>query len=124
MLSEQVASAGDLTRAVNWARRRASLDPFSEEGARLVMRRLAESGDRPAALLVYDRLCERLRRELSIAPSHKTRELARLLRASPSHVHVPAPGQVAARPRRLIRLIGREAELGLLRQAWDEAREG
>ena len=123
-LSEQAASAGDLPRAVNWARRRASLDPFSEEAARLVMRRLVESGDRSAALLAYDRLCERLRRELSIGPSHETRELARLLRASPSRGHVPAPEPVAVRPRRLIRLVGREAELGLLRQAWDEAREG
>ena len=124
-LSEQAASTGDLPRAVHWARRRASLDPFSEEGARLVMRRLDESGDRPAALVVYDRLCERLRRELSIAPSHETRELARMLRSSPSDGHVPvAEPAVVVRPRRLIRLVGREAELGLLRQAWDAAREG
>jgi len=124
-LSEQAASATDLPRAVHWARRRASLDPFSEEGARLLMRRLAESGDRPAALVAYDRLCERLRRELSIAPSHETRELARELRSRQLDGHVPVPEPVVAvRPRRLIRLVGREAELGLLRQAWDAAREG
>lgn len=124
-LSEQAASAGDLPRTVHWARRRASLDPFSEEGARLVMRRLAESGDRPAALVVYDRLCERLRRELSIAPSHETRELARALRSSPPGGHLPVREPAAAAPpRRLIRLVGREAELGLLRRAWDTAREG
>jgi len=124
-LSERAASAGDLPRAVHWARRRASVDPFSEEGARLVMRRLAESGDRPAALSVYDRLCERLRRELSIAPSSETRELARTLRVGPSDGHVPMPQPtVAVRPRRLIRLVGRDAELGVLRQAWDAARAG
>ena len=124
-LSEQAASVGDLPRAVSWARRRASLDAFSEDAARLVMRRLAESGDRPAALLVYNRLCERLRRELSIAPSRETRELARALRASPPVDHAPvAKPAVAVRPGRLIRLVGRETELGLLWQAWDAAREG
>jgi DNA-binding SARP family transcriptional activator/tetratricopeptide (TPR) repeat protein len=124
-LSDQAAAAGDVQRAVHWARRRASLDPFSEQSARLLMRRLAEAGDRPAALLVYERLYERLRRELSIAPSHETRELARALRASPPSGHVPvAEPAVAVRPSRLIRLVGRETELGLLRQAWDAAREG
>ena len=124
-LSERAASAGDLPRAVHWARRRATLDPFSEDGARLVMRRLTESGDRPAALVVYDRLCERLRRELSVAPSHATRELARALRSSRSGGDVPVPDPaVVIGPRRLIRLVGRDAELGLLRQAWDAARDG
>lgn len=124
-LSEQASSAGDVRRAVHWARRRASLDPFSEEAARLVMRRLAESGDRPAALLVYERLCERLRRELSVAPSRETRELASALRASPPGGRVPVPGPaVGVRPGRLLRLVGRETELGLLWQAWEAAREG
>ena len=124
-LSEQAASAGDLPRAVHWARRRAAVDPFSEEGARLVMRRLAESGDRPAALAVYDRLCERLRRELAIAPSNETRELAQELRSGPPVEHGPVPEPaVAVRQRRLIRLVGRDAELGLLRRPWDAAREG
>lgn len=124
-LSEQAASAGDLPRAVHWARRKAAVDPFSEEGARLVMRRLAESGDRAAALAVYDRLCERLRRELALAPSSETRGLAQELRSGPPVEHVPVrEPAITVRQRRLIRLVGRGAELGRLRQAWDAARQG
>ncbi len=124
-LSEQAATSGDLHGAVRWARRRAALDPFSEEAARLVMRRLAQSGDRSAALAVYDRLRERLRRELTLAPSSETRELAQQLRLEPPVGHVPIrEPAIAVRQPRLLRLVGRDAELGRLRQAWDAAREG
>ena len=44
------------------------------------MVRLAAAGDRPAALAAYERLRERLQRELSMAPSRATRELAEGLR--------------------------------------------
>lgn len=124
-LSEQASCAGDLPRAVHWARRRAAVDPFSEEGARLVMRRLVESGDRAAALAVYDRLCERLRRELALAPSPETRELAQELRSGPPVEYAPVrEPAIALRQRRLLRLVGRGAELARLRQAWDAARQG
>ncbi len=124
-LSEQASCAGDLRRAVHWARRKAAVDPFSEEGARLVMRRLAESGDRAAALAVYDRLCERLRRELALAPSSETRGLAQELRSGPPVEHAPVREPViVVRQRRLIRLVGRGAELGRLREAWGAARQG
>ena len=44
------------------------------------MRRLADAGDRPAAIRVYERLSRRLRDELRLAPARETRELAAVLR--------------------------------------------
>lgn len=89
------------------------------------MRRLAAGGDRPAALLVYDRPCERLRRELSIAPSGATRQLAQELRSDAHGDPRPSADPAMAAPRRrLIGLVGREAELERLRAAWQAAREG
>jgi DNA-binding SARP family transcriptional activator/tetratricopeptide (TPR) repeat protein len=124
-LSDESAAAGDLVGAVDWARRGATLDPFSEEAARLLMRRCVALGDRPGAILAYERLSERLRRELSVAPSGETRELAQELRRGLEgdrlSEQVPA---IAAPQRRLIGLVGREAELGRLRGAWDAATGG
>ena len=66
--------------AVRLARERVSLEPFSEEATRELMRRLTAVGDRAAALLAYDRLAERLRSELRTAPSAPTRALAEAVR--------------------------------------------
>src|SRR4051812_30945721 len=68
-LSEDADSRNDAAAAVEWARRAAVLDPLSEEAARTLMERLDAAGDRPAAPAVYQRLAQRLRRELRIAPS-------------------------------------------------------
>ena len=60
-LARLAAAAPDPAKAVSWARRRLALDPLDEDAARDLMRRLADAGDRPAALTVYDRLSDRLR---------------------------------------------------------------
>ncbi len=70
----------DLSAAIGFTRRQAALDPLAEEPQRDLMRRLAEAGDRGAAIRVYERLAQRLRAELRIAPSLQTRELADALR--------------------------------------------
>lgn len=135
-LCDRAASTGDQPAALHWARRRVALDPFSEEAARLLMRTLSDADDFPAALLVYDRLSERLRRELSVAPSAETRRLAEALRAgrSPDGQHQPLPAapprarhrapRRAARRSRLARLVGRDAELESLLEAWEAACAG
>src|SRR3954454_17229759 len=74
-LARLAAEAPAGPEAVGWARRRAALDPLDEEAARDLMRRLAEAGDRPGALAVADRLAERLRTALRLAPSAQTRAL-------------------------------------------------
>ena len=79
-LADQAAASGEMDEAVRLARERVSLEPFSEEATRELMRRLTAVGDRAAALLAYDRLVERLRSELRTAPSAPTRALAEAVR--------------------------------------------
>jgi DNA-binding SARP family transcriptional activator/tetratricopeptide (TPR) repeat protein len=112
-LAQRSAEAGEAAAAVGWARRRSALDPYSEEGARALMRRLADAGDRSAALAVYGRLVDRLRGELSIAVSSETRRLADELRAGRESGEQP---KGAARDR--LPLVGRARELESLLTAW------
>ena len=73
-------AAGDQDEALEWSRRAIAVDPLSEDAHRGLIARLAASGDRARALMVYRSLGERLRRELSVAPSPATRALVERLR--------------------------------------------
>lgn len=121
-LGELARESNDHVAAVGWARRAVALDPLSEEAARALMTRLASSGDRPAALAVYQRLAERLRRELRVPPSEPTWRLAEEIRTG-SDAAPPA-----AKPRRTgvraLPLVGRRVELEALREAWAAAADG
>ncbi|WP_259315039.1 AAA family ATPase [Capillimicrobium parvum] len=111
--------------AVELARRRLALDALDEDAARELMRRLAAAGDRSGALAVYDRLSERLRAHLGLAPSPPTRALSAELRAPPPEAEprpaaappppappAPLPPAPPAPP-----LVGRDAELAELLRA-------
>src|SRR3954452_23008742 len=80
-LARLAAAAERPADAVGWARRRLALDPLDEDAARDLMRRLADAGDRPGALAAYDRLSDRLRSALGLAPSAETRALVAEVRA-------------------------------------------
>src|SRR5215212_5491511 len=86
-LAADAEADGDLGAATALTRRIVALDPLAEEPQRELIRRLAAAGDRPAALAAYRRLQDRLRSELAIAPSARTRELVASLREDPG----PAP---------------------------------
>ena len=75
-LAARAESDGDLQKAIGYTRQQVALDPLAEEPQRDLMRRLAAAGDRAAAIKAYERLSQRLRDELRIAPSQATRELA------------------------------------------------
>ena len=77
----ELESTGDLQGAVRLTRKQAELDPLAEEPHRDLMRRLAGSGDRGAALAVYEKLAGRLREQLRAVPSAATRELAEAIRS-------------------------------------------
>ncbi len=99
--------------AVGYARRRLALDPLDEAAARDLMARLAAAGDRAGAFSVYDRLTERLRTQLSLAPSAATREAAAGLRAAAADpAAVEAPALAGRWP-----LVGRDDELAILLEA-------
>ncbi len=112
-----LADAACGEEALRWARELVRADPLSEDAARRLMRRLAEAGDRAAALAAYARLEERLRRELRVMPSRRTRELVAELRESePDEARSATPPDAVARavlPRGP--LAGRDAELARIR---------
>jgi DNA-binding SARP family transcriptional activator len=88
---EALAAAGvglggpELDLAERAARQLIKVAPFRESGHRLLMQTLAAEGNVAEALLAYDRLRERLREELGIAPSSSLQELhAELLRGAAS----------------------------------------
>ena len=113
-------SAGDVRRATELSRRAAALEPLSEETHRALMRRLAATGDRAAALAVHAELRTRLLQTLRVGPSEETRLLAEALRADP-----PAPAVPAALRRADTQLfVGRGEELARLRRLRDGPREG
>ncbi len=109
---------GDLAASIAWSRQQAAVDPFGEEAHRRLIARLAASGDRAAALLTYRTLAKRLRRELAIAPSQLTRELAEGLRAEPS------PTRAGPDLGGLLPLVGRAAQLGQLLDVWSATAAG
>ena len=126
-LGETAEAAGDLEAAVTYARRRLELDPVSEDAARVLMRRLAESGDRAAAVAAYEAFRGVLQRELGMAPSGETRALVEQLRAERRAPDVdvrklPLPHALAHGTQ--TPLIGRGGALGALRAAWHRAGAG
>jgi len=81
---------GEGDRALEVARRVASLDPLREEAHVELMCLLADSGDAAGALVQYARLERLLREELDTTPTAKTRELADQIRCG-SRVPSSAP---------------------------------
>ena len=113
--SRLAAAATTPADAVAWARRRLQLDPLDEDAARELMRRQAAAGDRAAALATYDRLSDRLREALGLAPSQQTRTLAGALRETEAPAAVRLEG---------VPLIGRDAELDALAGLWEHVQAG
>jgi DNA-binding SARP family transcriptional activator len=132
---EQIAAGcdavGDTAGALEWSRRAVGADPLNEDAHRSLIARLAASGDRARALVVYRSLCERLRRELAVAPSSVTRALVERLSIDAEDARPDAPvrrtgAPIAPGTRADARedssptapLIGRARELGRLRRIW------
>ena len=139
-LATQAESAGDMPRAVALGRRRAGLDPLDEGAHACLITRLAAAGHTVDALMCFDQHRDALRRELGIAPSPATQQLAESLRARPTPPDpVAAPSPPRRRPgeaepswvpgirfplpprlrlRQAAPFVGRAGELAELRRAW------
>ena len=100
-LARRAEQHDDAAAALAWTRRQVQLDPLAEEPHRRLMQRLAAVGDRAAAVVVYTRLHDRLRRELQIEPSAGTRQAPRRAEwdGATSTRHASRPGTAAGRPR-------------------------
>lgn len=84
------SAAGLLDRALEHARRAVALDPLQERFHRALMRLLARSGDRAAALAQFRACRELLERELGVEPDPETVLLEQQIRAG-DHATRPAP---------------------------------
>ncbi|MDQ4116866.1 MAG: AAA family ATPase, partial [Actinomycetota bacterium] len=110
----EVGAAAALTlghprQAVELAEEAVAREPLRESGHLLLMRALAGSGDRAAALAAYDRLRGTLADELGVDPSPAANEVhLRLLRGEPAELEA-----VTARPD-AAPFVGRDDELALL----------
>lgn len=81
---------GDPARAARFALRYVELEPWREEGHRKLMRLLALSGQRGAALAQYEACSRILARELGTVPDEQTRRLHACIRAGePLGVSLP-----------------------------------
>ena len=123
-LAADAESDGDLQTAIGYTRQQVALDQLAEEPQRDLMRRLAGAGDRAAAMRTYERLSQRLRDGLRIAPSQATRELAETLRhateaPSTENVIAAAPQYPAVVTLLFTDLVGSTELLGQLGE--DEA---
>ncbi|MFN8497210.1 MAG: BTAD domain-containing putative transcriptional regulator [Anaerolineae bacterium] len=104
---------GDFAAGIAYAERLVALDPWREEGHRALMRLLALSGDRNAALAAYETLRRILAEELLVEPTSETRALRdRLAAGEIGRAAPPAPAHNLPAP--LTPFVGREAELGEL----------
>ena len=115
------ARIGDLTGAVEAARRRVQLQPLEEVGYRTLMELQADLGDRAGAVSTFHHCASVLERELGVAPDPATRKAFQRLMA---HAGPAAQPQAAAdpgvrRPRLAApQLCGRSAELSVLQGVW------
>jgi DNA-binding SARP family transcriptional activator/tetratricopeptide (TPR) repeat protein len=127
LLSATRARTGDLTGAVDAARRRIQLQPLEEVGYRTLMLLQADLGDRAGAVSTYHHCASVLERELGVLPDPAIQQAFQRLMArgypagiSPRAVP-PAPGRSG---RAGGQLIGRNREFGLLQDLWRAAAGG
>ncbi len=99
---------GEYQEGLRYATRIVALAPWEEEGHRQLMRLLAKSGQRAAALTQYERCRRILHEELGVAPSAETRALYERIRYSPAPRH-----NLPAEP---TPFVGRKAELAEIAQ--------
>ena len=105
-LTAGYAARNEVDRAVEQARRLLQIEPWQESGYRRLMRLLARSGRRAAALAQYERCRRILAQELGVEPTAETVALAERIRAGT--LGMPTPPLPAA----ATLFIGRERELG------------
>ena len=105
-LLEQSKAEGDVTAAVDWARRAAQLAPHDEELQRRLITLLDRLGDRAGAVASYEEFARRLAADLETEPAAETKAVITAVRArqTAAPVELPVPtsgaGSTAAGSRR------------------------
>ena len=127
LICETRVRTGNLAGAVDAARRRIQLQPLEEVGYRTLMRLQADLGDRAGALSTYHHCASVLDRELGVVPDPATRQALQdlMARVDPAGAKLPAVQPVVGRSGlAAAQIVGRSAELGLLRDLWRTAAAG
>ncbi len=107
LLLSRAGESGDDAGVLSWARRLLTLEPWHEDAHRQIMRVLARTGQRTAALAQYETCRRVLETELGQTPQPETQALYDQLSATPvappHNLTLPAPA-----------CIGRERDLATL----------
>jgi DNA-binding SARP family transcriptional activator len=113
--AESLLAAGRTAEVVTVAERALRLDPHSDVAARVLIRSLALSGQRAAALDRYAKFAQQVAEELGVAPEPETVLLVERVKRDPT-VQRPRPHSRGddSEPTARLPLVGREAELGRL----------
>jgi WD40 repeat protein/DNA-binding SARP family transcriptional activator len=91
-LAAHYESLGDYERTITYTRRRLELEPWDEDAHRQLMRALACSGQRSAALMQYETCRRLLKDELGVGPGRSTTTLYEHIR---DESYPPASGRMA-----------------------------
>jgi predicted ATPase len=111
----------DPSLALPYAYRQIAIEPWREDAHRQVMRLLATTGQRPAALAHYETCRRVLRDDLGIEPEGETLALYERIKAgeSGSLLHPLPPAPRPNLPQQLTPFIGRDAEVARLTELLD-----
>ncbi len=114
------ARRGEFVQMEQLARRQLALDAFCEEAHHQLMRALAWSGQRNAALAQYAVYRELLKQEFGLEPSRETTELYEQIRAEAlAPPHLPPAARL---PLPLTSFVGRQREIGQVHHLLDTTR--
>jgi DNA-binding SARP family transcriptional activator len=117
--AEEAVAAGELSPAIEFAQRALDIEPLHEPAVRVLMRAHALEGSRTLALKAYERLAGLLERDLSVAPSGETRDLAVRIRNERIVRGAPA---VEGAPHDVVPVVGPGREcLGNCFAVWNDA---
>ena len=119
-LTQHFEWRGDYAQALRYAQRQLECDPWREEAHRQVMRSLALTEQRSAALAQYEVCRHVLAEELGAEPSEETTALYEQIKAGAFVSNAQQRLWLAPAPP----LIGREAELAEANAIWHKARLG
>ena len=117
---------GDLSRAIEYGRRRLRLEPLEEVGYRTLMELQVDAGDRAGAISTFHKCYEVLDHELQVKPSEATETLMERLLSSDGSDLAPVRSRRPGRARlaQRARLVGRDREFDQVREFWDRVVEG
>ncbi|HKO67838.1 MAG TPA: BTAD domain-containing putative transcriptional regulator, partial [Burkholderiaceae bacterium] len=120
-IAAKLEREGQIALALQYSERLLADDPLREHAHRQLMRLHYLRGDRAAALAVFERCRDLLKRELATVPGNETAELAALIESSGA-LPLPAPSARPVSVLRPPRLVGRDAEWNELEMAWQQQR--